>query len=150
NTTCENLSICSQSEHSYLLPGHGLNGMRLILAGMPLSSRINAFASSMESFTPLSITYSKVMRLALETPGELRHASRTSEIGYFRLRGTKHWHHSPRTAGSDPASMHPISAPVRWMLGTTPEVDNVMRRFEIPIPSPSATMSNASRTASKL
>src|SRR4029079_17311366 len=69
NRICENLSICSQSEHSYLLPGHGLNGIRLILAGMPLSSRISAFASSVESFTPLSITYSNVMRLAFETPG---------------------------------------------------------------------------------
>jgi len=47
-------------EHSYWLPGHGLNGMRLILAGMPLSRRtISRLASSSESLTPLSMTYSR-------------------------------------------------------------------------------------------
>ena len=46
--------------------------------------------------------------------------------------------------------MTPISAPARAMFGTTPEVDSVIRRFEMPMPSPSATTSSASRTASKL
>src|SRR5207253_6601197 len=41
----ENCSILSQSEHSYLVPGHGLNGIRLIFAGMPLSSLTSALAS---------------------------------------------------------------------------------------------------------
>ncbi len=36
------------------------------------------------------------------------------------------------------------------MLGTTPEVESVMRRLEMAMPSPSATTSSASRTASKL
>jgi hypothetical protein len=36
------------------------------------------------------------------------------------------------------------------MFGTTPEVDSVMRRREMPMPSLSATISSASRTASKL
>ena len=36
------------------------------------------------------------------------------------------------------------------MFGTTPEVDSVILRLEIEIPSPSATISSASRTASKL
>src|SRR2546423_1422248 len=39
----ENFSILSQSEHSYLVPGHGLNGIRLIFAGMPLSNLTSAF-----------------------------------------------------------------------------------------------------------
>src|SRR4029078_7866335 len=65
----ENFSICSQSEHSYFVPGQGLNGMRLILAGMPLSIFTSNFASSMESLTALSITYSKVMRRAFDEPG---------------------------------------------------------------------------------
>ena len=57
---------------------------------------------------------------------------------------------SSRAACSETASITPISAPHRGMFGTTPEVDNVIRRFEIAIPSPSATISKASRTASKL
>ena len=51
------------------VPGHGLKGMRLIFAGMPLSSRTSAFASARLSLTSLSITYSKVMRRALDRPG---------------------------------------------------------------------------------
>ena len=46
--------------------------------------------------------------------------------------------------------MQPISAPARSMFGTTPEVDSVMRRLEMPRPSPSDTISSASRTASRL
>ena len=46
--------------------------------------------------------------------------------------------------------MTPISSPVRMMFGTTPEVDSVMRRREMPMPSLSETISSASRTASKL
>jgi hypothetical protein len=46
--------------------------------------------------------------------------------------------------------MQPISAPARSIFGTTPEVESVMRRLEIAIPSPSATISSASRTASRL
>ena len=36
------------------------------------------------------------------------------------------------------------------IIGTTPEVDSVMRRFDSARPSPSITIFNASRTASKL
>ena len=46
--------------------------------------------------------------------------------------------------------MTPISAPARSIIGTTPEVDSVMRRREIASPSPSCTTASASRTASKL
>src|SRR5262249_61070754 len=69
NTYSENFSICSQSEHSYLLPGHGLNGMRLIFAGIPASRLTSALASPSESLTSLSMTYSKVMRRAFDRPG---------------------------------------------------------------------------------
>ena len=41
----------------------------LILAGIPASSLISARASSRLSFSPFSMTYSKVMRRALERPG---------------------------------------------------------------------------------
>ena len=46
--------------------------------------------------------------------------------------------------------MQPISAPARAIFGTTPEVESVMRRLEMAMPSPSATSRSASRTASKL
>ena len=48
------------------------------------------------------------------------------------------------------ASMEPISLPARSMLGTTPEVDSVILRFDSESPSPSETTSIASRTFSKL
>ena len=43
--------------------------MRLILAGRPFSRRTSARASAGVSLIPFSITYSKVMRRALEAPG---------------------------------------------------------------------------------
>jgi len=46
--------------------------------------------------------------------------------------------------------MQPISAPARAISGTTPEVESVIRRLEMAIPSPSAAIKSASRTASKL
>ena len=51
---------------------------------------------------------------------------------------------------SEIASMVPISSPARWISGTTPEVDSVMRRFDSEMPSPSETISIASFTLSKL
>ncbi len=42
------------------------------------------------------------------------------------------------------------SAPQRPISGTTPEVESVMRRFDSDRPSPSAAISIASRTLSKL
>jgi hypothetical protein len=46
--------------------------------------------------------------------------------------------------------MTPISSPARAMFGTTPDVDNVIRRLEMLRPSPSAITLRPSRTASKL
>jgi hypothetical protein len=46
--------------------------------------------------------------------------------------------------------MQPISAPARAIIGTTPDVESVMRRLEMESPSPSAMTPMASRTASKL
>jgi hypothetical protein len=51
------------------VPGQGLNGIRLILAGIPFNSRTSSRASARLSFTPSSITYSNVMRRAFDTPG---------------------------------------------------------------------------------
>jgi len=48
-------------------PGHGLNGIRLIFAGIPLSSfHEQLLHHRVKSLTPFSITYSKVMRRAFE------------------------------------------------------------------------------------
>src|SRR5262249_25694591 len=87
--------------------------MRLILAGMPLRSRTSALASASWSLTPLSITYSNVMRLALESPGYMRQASSNSRIGYLRLSGTRRSRSASVTACSETASMTPISEPTR-------------------------------------
>src|SRR4051812_30979612 len=56
-------------EHSYGAPGHGLNGIKFTLAWIPLSNFTNSRASVSESFTPLSMTYSNVMRRALLAAG---------------------------------------------------------------------------------
>ena len=48
------------------------------------------------------------------------------------------------------ASMTPISSPARAIIGTTPEVESVMRRRESAMPSPSEAISSASLTLSKL
>ena len=53
----------------YGLPGQGLKGIKFTFAGMPLINRTNSRASASLSFTPRSITYSNVMRRALEAPG---------------------------------------------------------------------------------
>ena len=62
-------SITSAEGHSKGAPGQGLKGIRFTLAGMALRSRAISRASAGESFTPFSMTYSKVMRRALWTPG---------------------------------------------------------------------------------
>ena len=80
----------------------------------------------------------------------MRQASSSSLIGYLRLSGTSSLRNSSRTACSDTASIEPISAPARAIIGTTPEVESVMRRLEMLKPSPSAMTPIASRTASKL
>src|SRR3546814_4243887 len=49
--------------------GPGMKGMRFTLAGMPFSRPMRRRASSSLSFTPFSMTYSKVMRRALWVPG---------------------------------------------------------------------------------
>ena len=65
----ENAAIAASVGHSYGAPGHGLNGIRLTLAGMPCNSRTSSRASAGLSLTPFSITYSNVMRRALLDPG---------------------------------------------------------------------------------
>src|SRR5260370_41554162 len=109
----ENFSILSQSEHSYLVPGHGLNGMRLIFAGIPASSLTSALASAGESLTPLSMTYSNGMRRALETPGELRQAASSCAIGYLGVSGTGPVRRSTGPGFRGPPSSQPGSGPAR-------------------------------------
>ena len=72
-------AIAASLEHSKGAPGHGLNGIRLTLAGMPSSSRTSSRASAGLSLTPFSITYSKVMRRALLDAGI--GAARVEQLG---------------------------------------------------------------------
>ncbi len=65
---------------------------------------------------------------------------------YLRLIGTISSRTSLVTAWSETARLTPISAPARAIIGTTPEVERVMRRFDKASPSPSITSFSASRT----
>ena len=143
-----NAAIASSVEHSNGAPGQALNGIRFTLAGMPAISFTSARASAGESFTPLSITYSKVMRRAFLAPGYSRQASISSAIGCFLLIGTSTSRSSSVTACSDTASLTPSSSPTRLIIGTMPAVDSVMRRLEMPMPSSSIMMRSALATLS--
>ena len=48
------------------------------------------------------------------------------------------------------ASMAPVRSPSGLSSGTTPEVETVIRRFEMPMPSLSLMMSSAVATLSRL
>ena len=124
--------------------------MRLILAGIPDSILTNWRASASLSLTPFNMTYSKVMRLALDKPGQLRHAASKSSIGYFLFSGTSSLRSSSETACNDMASITPVFSPIGTISGTTPEVDNVIRRLDRLRPSPSLITFSASATASPL
>src|SRR3546814_4650327 len=70
-TMFEKARMRSGAEHSYGAPGHGLNGIRLTLAGSRYLriSRTSSRASSSLSFLSFNITYSNVIRRALLAPG---------------------------------------------------------------------------------
>src|SRR3546814_7762718 len=98
----------------------------------------------------LPISYSKVMRRALLSPGYSAQARSSSAIGYLRFSGTIWSRMSSRTACRLIARLTPSSSPQRRIIGTTPAVDSVMRRFEIAMPSLSITIFSALATVSKL
>ena len=116
---------------------------------MSASKRTSSCASSIESLTPLSITYSNVIRRALDSPGYCRQAAKSFAIGCFRLMGTSSFRNSSRTACREMARATFSSSPVRAIPGTTPDVDNVTRRREKPRPSSSSAISKACLTFSK-
>ena len=64
-----NASIRFQSERSYPEPGHGLNGIKFIFAGIPEIRSTSRLASASESFTFFNITYSKVILSELDSFG---------------------------------------------------------------------------------
>ena len=70
-SAARNASIAGRSVEANPLPGNALNGIRFTFAGSRYwrISRTSSRASASLSFLSLSITYSKVMRRALETPG---------------------------------------------------------------------------------
>src|SRR6185437_3049149 len=110
-TMSEKALIAASLERSKGAPGHGLNGIRLTLAGMPARRRTSALASAGLSLTPFSMTYSKVMRRALLEPGYVRQAWSSSASGYFLLSGTSTSRSSSVTACSEIARLTPSSAP---------------------------------------
>src|SRR5258707_3843324 len=83
----ENATTAASDEQSNGAPGHGLNGIRLTLAGMPFSSRTSSRASAGLSLTPFSITYSKVMRRAFLHPGKFRQGANNPAVGAFPVGG---------------------------------------------------------------
>src|SRR5260221_12145346 len=84
-TMSENTLIAASPERSKGAPGHGLNGIRLTLAGMPFKSHTSYFASARLSLMPLSMTYSKGMRRALLDPGYVRQATSNAASREFLL-----------------------------------------------------------------
>ena len=94
------------------------------------------------------MTYSKVIRRALLTPGYSRQARISSAIGYFLLSGTSSSRRSSVTACRLTARLTPSSRPQRSIIGTTPDVDRVIRRLEMAMPSPSMITASALATLS--
>ena len=141
-------SIASGSEQRYLTPGTGLNGIRLILDGIPRSRDTSVLASSSESFIPDSITYSKVMRRRLSLRRNLRQASKRISMGYLRFSGTNSSRTSSRTACRETAKLTGQSSDSLSMAGTTPAVLSVTRRRDSPKERSSSISLMALTTAS--
>ena len=71
-------------------------------------------------------------------------------MSYFLFSGTSTSRRSSLVACSEIASIAWVRSPSAFSSGTTPEVETVIRRREMAMPSPSAMMSMASATLSRL
>src|SRR5215471_4344373 len=106
-------------------------------------------ASSGVSFTPPSITYSKV-RCSQWRSGYLRHASISASSGYFLLIGISTLRCSSFEAFNEIASFGRTSSfAIRSIPGTIPLVDSVTRLGESPTPSSSSRIASAPKVFSK-
>ena len=109
-------------------PGAAFSGIRLTFDLTPASSFASRRASSGESLTPASSTYSNVMRLRFFSGNRL-HASMISATPYFLLSGTSSPRCSSVGACSEIARFGITgSRASRSSAGSSPTVDSVMRR----------------------
>src|SRR5712691_715614 len=109
-------------------PSQSLNGIRLILARIPFSSRTSRRASSAPSLTPSSSTYSKVMRWRKAT-GKRRQAWSSSSMAKPLFTGMIRSRISLLVAWREMARLtRRFSLASRSMPLTSPTVDTVMRR----------------------
>src|SRR5690606_4917239 len=104
NTWSRKALMVSGLERRYAVPGNGLKGMRLTLAGWPRSSFASARACAGVSFTPSSMTYSKVTLRPLASSTYFQQASSSSAMLCLRLIGTSWLRSSSSGACSDTAS----------------------------------------------
>ena len=131
------------------MSGDGLNGIRLILAGMSPSNFASARACAGLSLTPASSTYSKVMRVRGRAAAYRRQAASNSAIGYFLLSGTSCSRNASSGACNDTAKLTGQTDAKRSMAGTKPAVLSVTRRFDNPNAQSSSMRRSAATTASK-
>ena len=109
------------------MPAAAFSGNRFTLALMPERTFTSCRASTSESFTPASITYSNMIRRRFET-GKRLHASRMSCIEYFFVGGTMARRVSSFEACSDTARFGISSSCASLsIIGTRPTVDSVTR-----------------------
>ena len=112
--------------------GKGLKGMRLTFAGTWRSSATRACACAGESFTPSSITYSKVIFCFGFACAYRRQAASSSAMGYLRLIGTRRSRSASSGAWRETARLTGARRARRSMAGTTPAVLSVTRRRASP------------------
>ena len=101
-------------------------------------------ASSRESLTPASRTYSNVMRRPFRA-GKARHASMSSARGQRRLMGMIASRTSSVVALRETASFTGVSSPSRCITGTRPLVETVTWRCEKLGPSSESSTPSATR-----
>ena len=130
-------------------PGNGLNGIRLNLHGTSRTRRTSAPACAGESFTPSSITYSKVTKSRGATSRYRRHAAIRSASGCLRLIGTSLSRSASSGACRLTASATGHSAASRSICGTRPDVETVTRRRDSPYALSSTKSLRAGTTQSR-
>src|SRR6202140_4352943 len=112
----------------------GFQGIRLTLHFSPASNFTTRFASSSESLTPPSITYSNIKYSQLRN-GYFRQTPSNAASGYFRLMGINASRCASLDAFSDIASFgRSLSDASRSIPGTIPLVEIVTRFAGIPTP----------------
>ena len=132
------------------MPGPGLCAMRLTVHFSGASNRRSAAASRSVSFTSRSSTYSNVSR-SQGRSGYRRHSSSSSPKPYRAVIGISCSLCSGFDAFSETASLPRTDCvPCSRILGTTPAVETVMRRWGMPTPRGSARSRVARITARKL